>query len=308
MMNRFVISMILCLSLTLKHICAQRKFAHSHEEMALADEVLIEVSGCQSHETIILLSSAAESVGKYHDRRMAIRQSWAPLAIANGLRPIFVLGRPSNPEHQLNIEEEAAQYEDILQFGFTDYYYNMTLKSFAELKWSSKHCNESRYVIQSDDDTWWNVPLLKQMLDQQKFPLDGLVGKEIYTSAVRDTASKWYQPESIYTATEYSQLLGIGIIYPGTLIPTIVNTMAKFSEPILDIDDLFITSVIADKINIPRYDSCRIDYSCITDECQLEMSLMVICDDMKSIHENWIKSEWNGRSVENLSPFDCIQC
>lgn len=56
---------------------APRKFIHSREEIKLTGHVTIAQTRCAKNETPIFVHTAAHTSGKYFDRRMAIRKTWA---------------------------------------------------------------------------------------------------------------------------------------------------------------------------------------------------------------------------------------
>lgn len=274
-----------------------RHYRHSSAELALTNEVLIDQADCGPEETAIFVHSAATSSGTYHERRMVIRRTWAQEATANQMRVIFVLGRPrsESPTEQAKLKAEADKYNDIMQFGFEDSYYNLTLKVIGELKWAERHCNSSRYIVKADDDAILNVRMLSQLVQNSKIP-SGFTGMSYHTPAYRRPGYKWYMPQRFYTQNSYQFLLGFSYILSTDKVTPLLETLAAYSEPILDIDDVFVTGVLADRAKIKRHNSSRFRFYCGLDSCVLETSLAVTCSDGR-LTERMYQS-WKNANIE----------
>jgi hypothetical protein len=52
----------------------------------------------------------------------------------------FVIGEPHENKKHIDLESEALEYKDIIQFGFKDSYYNLTLKQIALIRWAYQKC------------------------------------------------------------------------------------------------------------------------------------------------------------------------
>ena len=77
-----------------------------------------------------------------------------------------------------DIQSEAREHSDIIQFNFIDAYHNLTLKSISILRWVSHKCPHLKYVLKADDDIILNVKLLNRTLDQFESGIHGF-GREI---------------------------------------------------------------------------------------------------------------------------------
>ncbi len=66
--------LLLCFSVQLT---AARNFVHSRDEIKLTAHVTIAQTNCAKNETPIFVHTAAVTEGKYFDRRMTIRKTWA---------------------------------------------------------------------------------------------------------------------------------------------------------------------------------------------------------------------------------------
>ena len=60
--------------------------------------------------------------------------------------------------------QESSKYHDVVAADFVDSYRNLTLKMMVGLKWVSRFCPHSRFVLKCDLDTFVNLPLLTRIL------------------------------------------------------------------------------------------------------------------------------------------------
>jgi beta-1,3-galactosyltransferase 1 len=64
------------------------------------------------------------------------------------------------------LEYEAKQFGDIVQEDFLDTYRNLSFKGVAALKWITTYCNQTSYIMKTDDDIFVNMfALLKHLKD-----------------------------------------------------------------------------------------------------------------------------------------------
>lgn len=133
---------------------------------------------------------------------------------------------------------------------------------------------------------------LSKLVENSKIP-SGLTGMMYHTPAYRQPGHKWYMPRRFYTQNSYQFLLGFSYILSTDKLSPLLNTLASYTEPVLDIDDLFITGVIADKAHIKRHNSARFRFYCGLDSCVLETSLAVTCSDgrlTEQMYQTWKES------------------
>lgn len=82
---------LLILSLFLVEQSAARNYVHSREEIKLTGHVTIAQTNCAKNETPIFVHTAAVTEGKYFDRRMTIRKTWAREAKEANFRVCILL-------------------------------------------------------------------------------------------------------------------------------------------------------------------------------------------------------------------------
>lgn len=98
---------------------------------------------------VVLVKSATYNF----DRRERIRNSTFPKGKNRSeTNIIFELGLPGSIGTQMKIEQESKIFCDILQGNFTDSYRNLTLKGIMGMRWASKKCSQTDFVLITDDD------------------------------------------------------------------------------------------------------------------------------------------------------------
>ena len=110
------------------------------------------------------------------DNRQTARQTWLNATIYSGdktslrLTHVFVMGKSAvESQLQKQIEEESAIYGDIVQTDFIDSYANLSIKSFALLKWALNFCPCAMYILKIDDDVFVNTFQLFRLVDSIHF-------------------------------------------------------------------------------------------------------------------------------------------
>jgi len=61
---------------------------------------------------------------------------------------------------------EKHLYDDLIVANFMDSYDNLTLKTMSALEWVDTYCNQSEFVLKTDDDMFINVPNLLSFIDK----------------------------------------------------------------------------------------------------------------------------------------------
>jgi hypothetical protein len=159
--------LVIFLSVLLISVSYERNYRNSKEALKLTKVIKIPQTPCKQKEIPVFMHSAAKSSAKYYDRRQVTRNTWVKDAINNAMKVIFVIGLPEDNETQKDLEKESKEYKDMLQFGFNDNYYNLTLKVISILLWfAKKKCKNSKYILKTDD-VLVNVEKFKQMIDNK---------------------------------------------------------------------------------------------------------------------------------------------
>lgn len=109
--------------------------------------ILLEPSGCAGG---IFLLLAIKSQPGHVERRVAIHSTcgwdrgWQ-------LKLVFLLrvARPANPAQLLAYESE--EFDDILQWDFTEDFFNLMLKELHLQCWVAAACPQARFMLKDDD-------------------------------------------------------------------------------------------------------------------------------------------------------------
>ncbi len=93
----------------------------------------------------------------------------------------------------VHLESEALEYKDIIQFGFEDVYYNLTLKHIALIRWAHRKCYEAKYILKTDDDVIVNIKYLTKNLKSFQ---SGMTGHMLYIlNPARNPSDIYFVPE-----------------------------------------------------------------------------------------------------------------
>ena len=110
---------------------------------------------------LVLITSGVQT--SYVTRRNRVRDTWGDEAnhpASKDWKRIFLLGRTQ----AIEIQQEAAVYNDILVLNMTDNYDNLVIKVFSGLLWSIIHMNP-RFILKADDDVYVRIPYLITWLE-----------------------------------------------------------------------------------------------------------------------------------------------
>ncbi|CAG2175165.1 unnamed protein product, partial [Oppiella nova] len=275
---------------------------------------------CSHNWTQIFVHSAAKTSGKYYDRRTATRDTWASEALKHHMRVTFVLAYHKNPdsnesqEIQRNITTESEKYGDILQFGFVDAYYNLTLKAISLLNWVSKQCLVNDYVIKTDDDIVVNTERLRQRIDKKAFKsgITGYMAKGVDTKPPRNANSNWYMPSDVYPLDRYPPYL-LGAAY--VMSTDIIDKLYRFAMnasilPVLRIDDLYLTGFVSQTAGIDRYDDQEfpnhgsdVSQVCDVNVCRLYDYVSYHgCHTGNNVRHLW--NSWKNTTINSCLPYE----
>ncbi|NXX44538.1 B3GN3 acetylglucosaminyltransferase, partial [Tricholaema leucomelas] len=168
-----------------------------------------------SSSTFLLL--AIKSSPANYNRREVIRKTWGQERTFQGasIRRLFLVGvEPSGgqAEEKLNrlLRLEQRQSGDILQWGFRDTFFNLTLKQVLFHAWLLRNCPAVRFVFNGDDDVFANTDNLVRFAA-------GTGGQHLMaghvivnTGPIREPRSKYYIPQQLPAPERYPPYCGGG--------------------------------------------------------------------------------------------------
>ncbi|XP_077391382.1 UDP-GlcNAc:betaGal beta-1,3-N-acetylglucosaminyltransferase 7 [Festucalex cinctus] len=194
----------------------------------------------------VYLLMVIKSVATQHDRREVIRKTWGKERVLNGkrIKTLFLLGKPSNHaesvNHQKLVEYENRIYGDILQWGFLDSFFNLTLKETHFLKWFHTYCQNVHYIFKGDDDVFVNVDNIFEFLDSTNHARNLFVGDVIFKAKpIRKKENKYYIPQALYNKTHYPPYAGGGGFLMDRTVARRLHWVADTME-LYPIDDVFL--------------------------------------------------------------------
>lgn len=169
---------------------------------------------------------AVKSQVSHFDRRQAIRESWgrAGLLANQTVVTVFLLGNATawdhHPDLSSSLLDEVVRHKDIIQWGYRDSFFNLTVKEVLFLDWIHTRCPGARFVFKGDDDVFVNTYRILDFLKGLSKPKarDLFVGDVITDAGPhRDKKVKYFIPESLYTGKYPPYAGGGGYLYSGDL-------------------------------------------------------------------------------------------
>ncbi|KAM9357521.1 N-acetyllactosaminide beta-1,3-N-acetylglucosaminyltransferase 3-like [Symphorus nematophorus] len=209
--------------------------------------------GADKSAEVFLLLVIKSSPANY-DRREVLRKTWGKERLHNGvwIRRIFISGTTDSGFEKMRmnklLEMEQQEYNDILQWDFSDTFYNLTLKQILFLEWMERNCPNARFLLNGDDDVFASTGNMVEFLQAQKHN-DG--SKHLYTGhliqyvgPIRSSGSKYYVPVQVQESESYPPYLGGGgFLLSGYTAMVIYNMSHSIS--LLPIDDVYMGMCLA---------------------------------------------------------------
>ncbi|XP_045905952.1 N-acetyllactosaminide beta-1,3-N-acetylglucosaminyltransferase 3-like [Micropterus dolomieu] len=212
----------------------------------------------KSAEVFLLLVIKSSPVN--YDRREVLRKTWAKERLHNGvwIRRIFISGTMDVgfAKKRMNklLELEQREHRDILQWDFSDTFYNLTLKQILFLEWMERNCPNARFLLNGDDDVFANTDNMVEFLQGLK---DNNGSKHLYTGHVirnaapkRSKNSKYFIPVQVYKSKLYPPYCGGGGFLLSGYTALVAYNMSK-SITIIPIDDVYIGMCLAKAKHAP---------------------------------------------------------
>ena len=180
------------------------------------------------NDLIILVKTSVQNF----EARQVIRQTWGDMTRYRNFSTeiVFMVGWSSSDEIEEAVFEEHKQHGDILQGGFRENYYNLTIKVQMGLHWLHNHCNHFKYSVFIDDDVYLSPKnLLRYLINPNQYPLNseikqfnsitnvstglfaGYKASTINRIPIRFNFHKWYVTLKDYPYTFYPPFIIGGV-------------------------------------------------------------------------------------------------
>ncbi|XP_072047739.1 uncharacterized protein [Amphiura filiformis] len=107
---------------------------------------------------LLLISSKPE----HFTRRRVIRETYGKEKIIQNkrVRLLFVLGLSQSNQTNIDVQDEAQMYNDMIIFDFLESHLHLTLKVIGGLKWVTEHCQNAKFMYKGDDDVFVNIDVI----------------------------------------------------------------------------------------------------------------------------------------------------
>lgn len=201
---------------------------------------------------VIYVHSAPDN----HKKRQMVRQTWGSrdMLIKFQMKMIFVMGMTDSNTTMDLLRMESDEYGDILVEDFHDSYRNLTYKAIAALKWISGFCDQTSYVIKSDDDILIDMHSLMNFMDSSTVQEYGdknviMCNQWLKMKVIRDKKSKWYVSKSDFPDDFFPPYCS-GSAF--VMTSDVVKSMYKMSleTEFFWVDDFYVTGLLVKKLGI----------------------------------------------------------
>ncbi|XP_048516335.1 beta-1,3-galactosyltransferase 5 [Athalia rosae] len=195
-------------------------------------------TNCHASLLIWIVTSYAADVGA----RSALRRAYPNSELQEfGIQRIFLLAllrdemQSENHISQSAILHESKRHNDIIQGNFFEAYKNLTYKHVMGLKWATDHLIDVIKTVSVSDDL-----LMGYVLKNMK--------------PIREPMNKWFVTYDEFPSNSYPDFLSgwLYITIPKTA-RTLVNA-AQIYPTYFWIDDLFLTGIVRQELDIKLYD------------------------------------------------------
>ena len=173
---------------------------------------------------LVLIPSGVNT--SYVIGRNNIRDTWGNEAnhpASKDWRRIFVLGRTQ----AIEIQQEAAVFNDILVLNMTDSYRNLVIKVLSGLLWSIGNLNP-RFILKADDDVYVRVPYLISWLE--KYGSDQFYGGSVIPHGKRLKKSKNRVLKDCFAEDFYPPYCsGAFYVVSSNILPSLFESVRKWT-------------------------------------------------------------------------------
>ncbi|CAI9740867.1 lactosylceramide 1,3-N-acetyl-beta-D-glucosaminyltransferase-like isoform X3 [Octopus vulgaris] len=195
---------------------------------------------------------AVKSYPENYELRKAIRETWGTyISSGSNSKILFYMGQSSRPEVNTKVAEESNHYEDIFQGDFIDSFENQSLCTLTAFKYMLRVYAQIRFLFKVEDSTFINIPRLIRVLKNRRELLHSFIMGHITnrTKPERNEKSPWYISENVYPSNSYPVYAqGAAYLLSGDLIQQLVKE--SFRVPLIWIEDIFITGILAQNLNV----------------------------------------------------------
>ncbi|XP_069498961.1 beta-1,3-galactosyltransferase 5-like isoform X2 [Ambystoma mexicanum] len=242
---------------------------------------------CRSPGDAPLLLLAMKSHPASGNRRAALRQTWAAEGEISGyqIKRLFLLATVPSLGQMNLLEEEIKEFQDILQWNFTESHHNLSLKERCFLDWLHNNCKEAEFIFKGDDDMLMNPTSLIQYLGTIGNISRTLHGNLMHRAVVF-RGGKYAVTHTLFPYLHYPTFLsGGGFIIPRNVIPGLFR--ASLELPVFPLDDVYLgflgVAANVTMVHNPRFYLFGLEYNI----CQYKQALVVHQFTSESLVKIW---------------------
>ncbi|CAG7838405.1 unnamed protein product [Allacma fusca] len=200
----------------------------------------------------------------HEEERHVIRETWYKWTEKENVRVVFFLGVPPNQDIQNSgINDEVAEFNDVVVDDFEENYYLLSAKVLRMFKWfTTTYPHEGtrpKFLIKVDHDVFLNIPNLVKHLKreetQHNVHSDYIGGRLASSTGVKHNAREdSFIPTELLPDAGYPDYLVGGCYFlQSAVVPRIYE--ASLGEQLFIFEDIFLTGMIAhDKLGIQLHD------------------------------------------------------
>lgn len=214
--------------------------------------------GIKPNSVLLLIPSVASDM----KMRNLLRRTWLG-AVLKGewpnekleyeFRAAFIFGNGKTQNDNQALQRESSINGDIVQGSFVDSYLNLTRKTLFGLKWVSRFCQNARYVMKIDVDTFVHIPKLFKKIAHYGDSPHGKIFGRLWEKSMPHRTGKWKIAHDDYPVNYYPPYCD-GPIYviSGSAVSRLVYTSERM--PYLHLEDVFVTGIVARISKVNRID------------------------------------------------------
>ena len=227
---------------------------------------------------LVLIKTQAKSIA----RRKLVRATWGrygDIRKTNHFRRFFLIGSVINEELQAFVSKEEEVFGDIIKGDFADTFYNLSEKAEVGFEWSYKHCS-FKYLLETDDDVFINIPLILQKINDQVFPRTNAYLGNVKPNdpVVRDKAgiyAKYSVSFEEYAGSTYQPYCSGGAYI---LSSDVVGKLLPYiKQHPFSLDDVYVGMLVYNTgVNPARYEGFNLQDDDRKAECKYKSNLIAL--------------------------------
>ena len=191
---------------------------------------------CRNQTTLLLVALVISSCTN-KQRRDAIRATWG--RSNKFVQVVFVIGTCPN---DTLILQESQTNNDIIQYGISDSYDFIVRKTMGGLQWSTQFCASAKYVMKTDDDMFFHIQKLVDVIGGFKQTSRVVTGRCGRGSIVYRKGKWKLTPEQYPFPRLPMYCIGAAYVISNDAVRMIVDT-ARY-VPMVPIEDVYVTGIL----------------------------------------------------------------